>query len=80
MRCDGILMIIITGLLLTPQWKNTENRSTFGEVMGKSRASCFLTHGVEMFRTIDSLIIYGQSLVKKMKRNSTKPEKDNESL
>ena len=28
------------------QWKNFENRLTFGEVMGKSLVSCFLRHSV----------------------------------
>jgi len=34
------------------RWKNFENRSTFGEVMGKSRVCCFLTHTVYMELTL----------------------------
>ena len=34
------------------QWKNFENRLTFGEVMSKSSVSCFLTHGVQAQRKI----------------------------
>ena len=30
------------------EWKNVENRLTFGEVMGKSLLSGFLTHGVDI--------------------------------
>jgi len=33
-----------------------ENRLTFGEVMGKSLVSCFLTHGVEKAGVKNSLL------------------------
>ena len=32
------------------QWKNFENRLTFGEVMGRSLVSCFLRHSVYIYR------------------------------
>jgi len=43
LRCDGIFNNqFITQSLLSPRWKNCENRSTFAEVMGKNQVSCFL--------------------------------------
>jgi len=35
-------------------WKNFKNRSTFGKVMGKCMVSCFLTHGVKLYRQTDT--------------------------
>jgi len=32
---------------MSPKVKECENQSTFAEVMGKNRVSCFLTHGIE---------------------------------
>ena len=34
------------------QWMNFEYRLTFGEVMGKSLVSCFLTHGVHLLSSL----------------------------
>jgi len=45
LRCGGYDRFI-TRLLLSLMVKNFENRSTLGEVVGKSRVSCFLTPGV----------------------------------
>ena len=36
--------------------KNFENRLTFGEVMGKSLVSCFMTHGVQSAFLVTSLM------------------------
>ena len=37
---------LIANLLQSPTVRNFKNWSTFGEVIGKSRMSCLLTHGV----------------------------------
>ena len=36
----------VANLPLSPSVKKSENRLIFGEVMGKSLVSCFLTHSV----------------------------------
>ena len=44
LRCGGIFSDqFVTQSLLSPTVKNFDNRSIFGEVMGKSRVSWFLT-------------------------------------
>ena len=43
----------VAKLLLSLAVKNSENRSTFAEVMGKSLVSCFfLTHSVVQVRSV----------------------------
>ena len=37
--------------------KDFENRLTFGEVMGKSLVSCFLTHTVYIYSVYDATAI-----------------------
>ena len=45
--CGGVFVYdFVTNFLLSLTVKNFENRPIFGEVMGKSWVSCFLTHGV----------------------------------
>jgi len=39
----------VANLSLSLLVKKFENQLTFGEVMGKSLVSCFLTHGVDIF-------------------------------
>jgi len=39
------------------QWKNFENRLTFGEVMGKSLVSCFFDESTKMFNGIDQKLL-----------------------
>jgi len=38
----------VANLLGVRQWKQIENRLIFGEVIGKSLVSCYLTHGVHL--------------------------------
>jgi len=47
LRCGGIFKCeFVANLSLSLSVKKIENQSAFGEVMGKSLMSCFLTHGV----------------------------------
>ena len=53
LRCGGIFKYDLLQIYQwVCQWKNFENRLTFGEVMGKSLVSCFLRHSVEEEREI----------------------------
>jgi len=42
----------VTNFLLSQQWKNFENRSIFGEVMGKSEVSCFFWLTVYLYKSL----------------------------
>ena len=52
LRCHGIFKYaFIANLPLRLSVKKFENRLTFGEVMGKSLVSCFLTHSVVYYQS-----------------------------
>ena len=67
----------ITGLLLSEMVKEFENRSAFGKVMGKSRVSSFLTHGVVMIlvmlMTLMNVVVVVSSLGVFTVRSSDRP-------
>ena len=53
LRCGGIFKYELLQIYQwVCQWKNFENRLTFGEVMGKSLVSCFLRHSVQLVHMI----------------------------
>jgi len=54
LRCGGIFKYeFLANLPVSLSVKNFENWLIFGEVMGKSLVSCFLTHSVDIDRVTD---------------------------
>jgi len=64
LRCDGIFKYgFVANLPLSKPVKECENRLTFGEIMGKSLVSCFLTHGVVVLMSYSQLYLPASSNV-----------------
>jgi len=64
LRCGGITeQEFVANLPLSLPAKNFENWLTFGEVMGKSLVSCFLTHGVHMTALKMPTILHVQNII-----------------
>ena len=70
LKHDGIFKHkFVANLLRSQLVKNFENRLIFGEVMGKSLVSCFLTHGVVKFTVIVVVVYVATSLVNRHEYN-----------